>query len=359
MALPSSNVQISIYDLKTKLGGTPNNNGLLDYYQNITSNYSKLIEGIPKLGQQISLDFFRGKSPVNVFYATGANQTLTIPSNTTMIYVKAWGAGGGGQNVAGGPGGFAHGYISVNPNEIITIKVGCKGLYGNGINLPISYPDGGQCYCITDYKCASGGGSSSIWRNGFVDASIVAGGGGGGGNQQSLYSEANTYGGAGGAISGLNGTKCRSFEFGAWQTIDNNVGHFSGNGGSQSAGGAAGGNCSYWVYRQARFLPSSGSKYQGGYTNNWGGGAGGGGYYGGGGGGVGDGGAAAGGGGSGYVGGCATIANGAPFNASTFASSNNAPPPNNNDFHNSNNIAIGGPGLQNGGDGIVYIMYVN
>jgi hypothetical protein len=354
----SSSGSISLADLKTKLGGGASPS-LQDYFQNSATNYSKLIQGIPTSGSGISLNDFRGKSPVVVFNATGANQTLTIPSTTTMIYVKAWGAGGGGQNVAGGPGGFSSGYITVTPNEVITIKVGSRGLYGNGVNLPNSYPDGGRCYAISGIKCASGGGSSSVWRNAAADASIVAGGGGGGGNAQSPYSEANTYGGAGGGTNALNGTKCRSFEFGGWQAIDNGVGHFSGNGGTQSAGGAAGGNCSYWVYRQSQYLPSAGSKYLGGFTGQWGGGAGGGGYYGGGGGGVGDGGAAAGGGGSGYIGGCLTTAGGAPANAVTTTGVNNSAPPNNTDFHYVSGIAAGGAAAGQGGNGLVVISYVN
>lgn len=351
---------ISFNDLRTKLGGGGTGTvSFEDYYQNSSTNYCKLIEGIPTSGSTISLNTFRGKSPTLVFNATGANQTLTIPSTCTMIYVKVWGGGGGGGPVAGGPGGYSDGYIAVNSNEVITIKVGNKGLYGDGINLEKSYPDGGECYAISGYKCASGGGSSSIWRDGSTDASIVAGGGGGGGNVASYYSEENTYGGSGGGATGNSGTKCRSFEFGGWQAIDNDTGHFSGNGGTQSAAGNAGGNCSYWIYRQSKYMPSSGSKYSGGYTNQWGGGAGGGGYYGGGAGGVGDGGAAAGGGGSGYIGGCLTTTEDAPANATTTTSANNSVPPKTTDFHYISGKAIGGPALTSGGDGMIIIKYAN
>lgn len=354
----STTASISLEDLRNKLGGT-GTVSLADYYQNSSTNYCKLIQGIPLSGSEISLNTFRGKSPTLVYNATGGNQTLTIPSTCSMIFVKAWGAGGGGQDVAGGPGGFSSGYISVNPNETITIKVGVKGFYGNGINLGNSFPDGGRCYATSGFKCASGGGSSSVWRNAAADASIVAGGGGGGGNPQSAYSEANTYGGSGGGLNGNNGTKCRSFEFGAWQNIDNGVGHFSGNGGSQTSGGLRGGNCSYWFYQQSKYIPSSGSKYLGGYTNQGGGGAGGGGYYGGGGGGFGDGGAAAGGGGSGYIGGCLSTSGGAPANALTLVSANNSAPPNTTDFHYVSGKAAGGEAFTQGGDGLVIIIYAN
>lgn len=355
----SKTASISFADIRDKLGGS-GAISLGNYYQDNALNYCKLIEGIPVTGNTISLDTFRGKSPTLVYNATGADQTLTIPSTCTMILVKAWGAGGGGQYVAGGPGGFSSGYITVSPNEVITIKVGARGRYStSSIALPRSYPDGGNCPTTTGNPMGSGGGSSSVWRNAAADASIVAGGGGGGGNPQSQFSEANTFGGSGGGASGNHGTKCRSFEFGAWQAIDNGVGHFSGNGGTQSAGGARGGNCSYWYYQQSQFIPSAGAKYSGGATNQGGGGAGGGGYYGGGAGGFGDGGAAAGGGGSGYIGGCLTTAGGAPANAVSIASANNSAPPSTTDFHYVSGRATGGPAGGAGGDGMIIIIYAN
>ena len=355
----STTASISLDDIRTKLGGS-GAVSLGDYYQNSATNYCRLIQGIPVSGNAISLDTFRGKSPTLVYNATSANQTLTIPSTCTMILVKAWGAGGGGQYVAGGPGGFSSGYITVTPNEVITIKVGAKGLYSTyTIALSRSYPDGGNCTTTVWPAMASGGGSSSVWRNAAADAAIVAGGGGGGGNAQSANSEANTYGGAGGGTTGLDGTKCRSFEFGAWQAIDNGVGHFSGNAGTQSAGGARGGNCSYWYFQQAQFTPSAGAKYSGGATNQGGGGAGGGGYYGGGAGGFGDGGSAAGGGGSGYIGGCLTTAGGAPANPTITASANNSAPPSTADFHYVSGKAVGGAAGGAGGDGMIIIIYAN
>jgi hypothetical protein len=350
---------ISFDDLRVKLGGS-GPISFEDYYQNSATNYCRLIEGIPTTGNAISLDIFRGKSPTLVYNSTGGDQTLTIPSTCTMIFVKSWGAGGGGQYVAGGPGGFSSGYITVNPNEVITIKVGSRGRYSTStVALPRSYPDGGNCTTTTYSPMGSGGGSSSIWRNAAGDASIVAGGGGGGGNAQSPFSEANTYGGAGGGTNGIDGTKCRSFEFGGWQAIDNGVGHFSGNAGTQTAGGLRGGNCSYWYYQQAFLLPTSGAKYSGGSTNQGGGGAGGGGYYGGGAGGFGDGGAAAGGGGSGYIGGCLTTGGGAPVNPVITASGNNSAPPNTTDFHYASGKAVGGAAGGAGGDGMIIIIYAN
>lgn len=351
----STTGSISFSQLKNKLNGGTSIK-LSDYYQNSPTNYSKLIQNIPNSGSSISLSIFRGKSPVKVFNATGSDQTLTIPSGTTMIFVKAWGAGGGGQynGTLGGPGGFSSGYIQVNSGEVIIIKVGNKGKTSIG-SIGGSYPDGGESY--GDYT-GTGGGSSSVWRNGASDASIVAGGGGGGGSSINSGHENNVWGGAGGGLNGVRGREVRTFEFGAWQAVDNGVGHYSGFGGTQTQGGNRGGNCSYWVYQQTPYLPSSGSKYKGGFVRK-GGGTGGGGYYGGGGGGTGDYGSAAGGGGSGYVGGCLLTTNGAPSNPTTLASSLNSPPPNNTDFHYVSNIGVGGAGSTDGGNGYIVILFVN
>jgi hypothetical protein len=86
----STSSAISLEDLRNKLGGT-GTVSLADYYQNSSTNYCKLIEGIPLSGTEISLNTFRGKSPTLVYNATGGNQTLTIPSTCSMIFVKAWG----------------------------------------------------------------------------------------------------------------------------------------------------------------------------------------------------------------------------------------------------------------------------
>ena len=351
----SLNNPISFADLKNKLGGGTSIS-LSDYYQNNAKNYTKLIENIPVSGNPISLGIFRGKSPVIIFNATGTDQTLTIPNGTTMIFVKVWGAGGGGQfsGTLGGCGGYSSGYIQVNSGEIIKIKVGVNGKTSNG-SISGSYPDGGESY---GGYTGTGGGSSSVWRFGATDASIVAGGGGGGGSSKNSGHENDVWGGSGGGTSGLRGRAVRTYEFGAWQAVDNGVGHYSGFGGTQTQGGDRGGNCAYWVYQQTSFLPSSGSKYKGGFVRK-GGGTGGGGYYGGGGGGNGDYGSAAGGGGSGYIGGCLTITNGAPNNPVILSSPLNSAPPNNTDFHYKTNIGIGGQGGTNGGNGYIILMYVN
>jgi len=298
MALPSTN--ISLLTLKNAFGGVLPIS-FSDYYKDATSKYTTSITTLPTKGNPISLYNFIGITSTLIFYYTGANQTLTIPSNCSKIYVKMWGAGGAGYQVKGGNGGYVSGYISVVAGDILTIKVGGGGIYNASNAVSGGYPDGGATVVGNS---ASGGGSSSIFKNSNADASILAGGGGGGGSAKSDYFLGNLFGGCGGNKEGNPGSLEKSYVFGGWQNINNGTGHFSGGGGTQTSGGLGGQNCSYWFYQQAKFISSAGSKYQGGYVNQGGGGAGGGGYYGGGGGGFGDGGPCAGGGGSSYIGGC-------------------------------------------------------
>lgn len=86
-----------------------------------------------------------------------------------------------------------------------------------------------------------------------------------------------------------------------------------------------------YYYQQTSFLPSDGSKYNGGFVGKWGG---------------------TGGGGSGFVGGCLLTTSGAPINPTTLSSSLNYPPPNNTDFHYISNIGIGG-------NGYIVIIFAN
>jgi hypothetical protein len=201
--------------------------------------------------------------------STGANQTLVVPAGVSYIFVKMWGAGGGGgsyggwrQGSLGGAGGFSHGIIQVVPGETITIRVG-----GRGLAIPanaLSYPDGGRASVGTaDNRYAgSGGGSSSILvpsqSNQYV---IVAGGGGGGGSMNGF--ELNS-GGAGGGLIG----ECAAITPTGGQT--NN-----GKGGTQSAGGAGG---------TGNVAAGPGGSFDGGDNGNSApyGGGGGGGFFGGG-----------------------------------------------------------------------------
>jgi hypothetical protein len=277
-----------------------------------------------------------------VYGHTGANQTLVVPAGVFYIFVKMWGAGGGGgsyggwrQGSLGGAGGFSHGIIPVVPGETITIRVG-----GQGIPRPAAaraYPDGGGACTSTgsDNRYAGcGGGSSSILvpsqSNQYV---IVAGGGGGGGAVNSF--DLNS-GGAGGGLIG---------ECGHINGINGNA--HNGKGGTQSAGGAGG---------TGSYTAGPGGSFDGGDFQSTAcyGGGGGGGFFGGGAGNYNNSNSmGGGGGGSGRI--HSSVIMGATYTGQSFI------PP----FYNDPDLAIdtqyryarGGDEGGNGGHGLVVLYY--
>ena len=76
-------------------------------------------------------------SPSTTFSCTGSMQQYTVPSNTYSLLVNMTGGSG---SVAGGLGGFISCKISVTPNQILYVSVGCAGSsnsmggYGGGGN---------------------------------------------------------------------------------------------------------------------------------------------------------------------------------------------------------------------------------
>jgi hypothetical protein len=142
---------------------------------------------------------------------TQGTTTYTVPSDTTLVFAKLWGAGGGGGVMSGGNGGYARGQFGVSPGESITYEVG----------------DGSF----------SGGGASTIKRNSTY--LIIAGAGGaGGGNSGSCGGGGEItytgFGGAGGGLVGDAGTNGGCTD----DFTDTSQG---GGGGSQSSGGFSGG----------------------------------------------------------------------------------------------------------------------
>jgi hypothetical protein len=235
----------------------------------------------------------------SVYNYTGGAQTYTVPSGTTVVRVKVWGAGGGaaasisGANGSGAGGGFVQADVPVTPGESLTVLVGQGGAGWNSTEgyAGASYPNGGGASNFG----GGGGGRSEVYKSGF---GLIGGGGGGGGYQ---FNGAAGQGGNGGG--------------GAGGSSPNNAG---GGGGTVSSGGAGG-------YGTASTGNAGGYK-QGGAGNggNIPGGSGGDGYYGGGaaGGGltgVGDSGGG-GGGGSNYVGGTGLA------NTANLAASGTTPP---------------------------------
>ncbi len=281
---------------------------------------------------------------VQVTYS-GADQTFTVPTGVSSIFIKAWGAGGGGPNTdyypiqrGGGGGGFAAGTLSVTAGTNLGVRVG----EGGGVNdTSTTYGGGGaggNGAAIS--RGASGGGLSGVFASTSftrTNARLIAGGGGG----SSPGADVNTPagGGGGGTTGGTDGLAA------------------SGKGGTQTAGGAAGtgGTCNLGN-------ATAGSALQGGngastnQNQNEGGGGGGGGYFGGGGGlcqgtapnGMG-------GGGSSYVGG---------VTGSTNTRGANSPDDNTGgaaagtgDAHYVSGIGLGGGGDASGGNGLVVIQY--
>jgi hypothetical protein len=213
-----------------------------------------------------------------IFYATGADQTYTVPATSSYIYVKMWGAGGGNGRAGGwsygadgGGGGHTRGLVPVTGGTALTVKV---GVGGNTATVGSSYGGGGGTNGSSDVTYAGQGGGGTYLFNGSTPL-LIAGGGGGGGSSRAWFGN---VGGAGGGINGQRG-----------ESPYDGKANYAGGGGTQSAGGAS--------------VGTAGSLYQGGVTNtNSYGGGGGGGYYGGGGGGYSESNTmAGGGGGSGFV----------------------------------------------------------
>ena len=116
----------------------------------------------------------RGNAPdfvanVQKFYLTNNIQTVIVPDGATSAIIKAVGAGGGDDNIAGGNGKFISATTLVNPGDTWQIYVGGPGVDGKKQGQGDGWLSGG-----------GGGGSSGI-TNGANDPLIVAAGGGGGG----------------------------------------------------------------------------------------------------------------------------------------------------------------------------------
>ncbi|MCZ8286057.1 MAG: glycine-rich protein, partial [Bacteroidia bacterium] len=199
-----------------------------------------------------------GQTTSITFSYTGAMQSFTVPTCVTSLTLDVMGSKGGDciynqpgtkPDDLGGFGGRVVAEYSVTPGQVLNIFVGGIPYNGGG--------NGGGSIAQ-----AHGGGASDIRIGGvtLADRVIVAGGGGGGGNNCSANAEP---GGAGGGLTGATGWQC-----------GNQTGTAVGQGGTQSAGGAAGTSPA-----------TAGSLGQGGNAGGAGtaSGGGGGGYYGGGG----------------------------------------------------------------------------
>ncbi len=284
------------------------------------------------------------------FSYTGSSQIFTVPACATQVFVKMWGAGGGGASwyAMGGSGAFVSGYLNTTPGANLTVIVGggggggcyqCSGAsgaggFGGGGNSGTDYPN-------TDTRGAGGGGGrTAIQITPGTDAATAGGGGGGGSIGQYVTSP---YGGGGGAPNGADGGS---------SVVANGAGSGSGHGGTTSAGGAGstGGTTN-------TSDASSQTGSAGGADPN-GGGGGGGGYYGGSGGsGNSDSNAAIGGGGGGssYTANLTSVSNIAGLYGGDQGG--NWAAPNNGDINYLTGVGIGGGNWTNGGNGLVVISW--
>ena len=121
------------------------------------------------------------------FFCGGGVEIYTVPLNTWMLTVHAYGAQGGsgysGTNIHdGGYGGSIAANISVTPGQLLYVSVGCEG--GSFIKQPsTSSYTGGDSRDSTDVASVGGGGGATDIRTSPLDMNtrlIVAGGGGGG-----------------------------------------------------------------------------------------------------------------------------------------------------------------------------------
>lgn len=191
-------------------------------------NYDIVITGTSgSINQQVHLGVLVGSAVV----LDGG--PFTVPSYTTSITAKLWGAGGGtggycgaGAGAAGGGGGFASATFPVDPGSTFLVDIGKAG--GTG-------------------SCSGGGGGGySALRTPDGGPMILAGGGGGGGSGTCLSSYYIGFpGGAGGGLAG-DGTS---------------TGNCGATGGKQDAGGAPFGLCG----------GASGTAFKGGAGNSGGG----------------------------------------------------------------------------------------
>jgi Secretion system C-terminal sorting domain len=199
----------------------------------------------------------------STFSATGSVQYYTVPAGATSIGVDiAGGAGGAGGYGNSGKGGRVQVTMNVTPAQVYSVYVGNIGI-ANGANSGTWGYNGlyyGGNGVVSSYSTGGGGAGTEIWFGGSVI--LVAGGGGSTGGDCT-----SDYGGPGGGTTGVAGKFCNAFNT-----------TYCGQGGTQTAGGAAG-----TLTGCGGTAGSRGTGGNGGQScTNWAG-AGGGGYYGGGG----------------------------------------------------------------------------
>ena len=302
------------------------------------------------------------------FNYTGSVQSFTVPANTQSIFAYVFGPGGGAdasEPSRGGAGGFSQG--NINPVAGATMKIivggfGAPGSQNNGSGAgysAVATPNWGGSNVSTDHG-----------------AIIIAAGGGGGGGDAGGNSIDHAKAGAGGGATGQRGTPNPSSGQGGTQS----------GGGAYYGGGSGSGNCtatscagttlrggtgcggaegSGGVGWPAQIYGGTWSSAAGGNGCNAGGG--GSGYYGGAGGGGGDPNGGVGGGGSGYTGGSTSGGSFSTSNVGTWTGNYSDPPSQaTSSSYYATGISKGGitsqnngnTGTHSGGYGKVVLVYV-
>lgn len=265
-------------------------NNQLKYISNYNSSTISLItvDGVSGPPSVVSL------TNTNSYTYTGANQSLTVPTGVTWLYVTANGAGGAGSgngdmaNAVGAPGGAGGriiGWISVTSGETLSVIVG----------------GGGSVVGSTVRSAGGGGGFSGVLRS--TTHLISAGGGGGGtggttetpvvstgvaskqGGQSTATSILSAAGGvAGSQDQGRAGTNGSGTGGGNGGTSTGDNGGSGGGGGFGTAAGSAGGSSNGYIGGAGGFGGGGGGAGGGAggtVQRNQPGGGGGGGYLGG------------------------------------------------------------------------------
>ena len=245
--------------------------------------------------------------PSRTFVYTGAEQSYTVPSDVTLLYIEAGGAtGGGSTNGVSGSAANIKAFLPVKPGEVLYAEVGQAGAVGGGATVGGGGAAGAQSLDFPVAVAASSGGGATDVQTCSITATtcpgggkskksrlIVAGGGGGNGGTGSAdfgYCDSSGFGGEAADTDGVVTTSKGSFISGGggFDTMSSTPA----GGGTDAAPGAGGiqGDCTF----ENETFPgsaagSSGSGRSGGIgasgsADAGAGGGGGGGYYGGGGG---------------------------------------------------------------------------
>lgn len=175
----------------------------------------------PSAFQSVQYSDMYVTSSTSVWTVTGSTFSPTVPANSLLASIQAWGGGGGGAGGGNGEGAGSGAFIATttisNPTGTMTIIVAAGGSGGNGTT-------GG----------AGGGGfaTGGTGANGTTGCSTPGGGGGGGGGSSEIIINSITIIAAGGGGGG-----CGNLGGGAANTTSGGLG---GGGGGSSGGGGGG-----------------------------------------------------------------------------------------------------------------------